>query len=274
MTIDSHTHLTNLFKTRPPHRKTMYAKNLSILLKEMRANKVDHALLLPGPEKIDTEDPSLRTALKLVAGIKNISLVGTIDILRYKKQDLKFLEELLRKRKIVGVKLYPGYQYFYPYEKKCHPIYKLCSKFDAPVIFHSGDTAFYKTASKVKYSHPIHIDDVATEFPDLKIVIAHLGNPWMLDCAEMLYKNKNVYADLSGLIIEKGSPDVPLLRRKINDLIAYVVSARKLIHGTDWPFAPSIKDYISFVKSLKIPKKDLEYVFYKNAKELFKIKSA
>ena len=69
-------------------------------------------------------------------------------------------------------------------------VYELAIEFDVPVMFHSGDT--YTPKGKVRFAHPLHIDDVAVDFPDLKIVICHVGNPWIRDCMEVVYKNANV----------------------------------------------------------------------------------
>jgi predicted TIM-barrel fold metal-dependent hydrolase len=53
-------------------------------------------------------------------------------------------------------------------------------------MIHCGDT--FATNAKLKYAYPLNVDEVATDNPDLKIIICHLGNPWILDCQEVLYK--------------------------------------------------------------------------------------
>jgi uncharacterized protein len=88
-------------------------------------------------------------------------------------------------------------------------------------MIHTGDV-FLKTA-KVKFSHPLNIDDVAVDNPELKIVMCHLGNPWIIDCQEVLYKNRNVYADISGLIIGNFTPSTEIhYMSKIKELLTYV----------------------------------------------------
>lgn len=272
MIIDAHAHIA-LHKGEI---KTTFRESLDLLLGEMKESKTNHSLILPFFKRRDGREqcaPLISETLKLTSGLKNISVVGTVDVFNYQKADLDELEELFQKKAIVGIKLYPGYQHFYPSDKIAEPIYRLCQKYDVPVIFHSGDTltTCYPKA-KVQYSHPLHIDSVATDFPDLKIVIAHLGNPWLVDCAELLYKGENVYADISGLVVDdaalKGRYG-KMMKKKIGELMIYS-SPRKLLYGTDWPLA-SMKTYIKFTKSLGIPKGDLDYVFYKNAANLFKI---
>lgn len=270
MIIDSHTHIGRLDDS--PYAATTFEQNLSSLLKEMRSAGVDKALILPGYRRHEKTDPLMQTVLRTMRRQKNVFAVGSIDMLDHTKADLDELDELMSKRRIIGVKLYPGYQHFYPYDAVCEPVYKLCLKHDMPVIFHSGDTlSTGETVAKVRYSHPLAIDDVAADHPDLKIVVAHMGNPWFLDCAEVLYKNNNVHADVSGLVVRTplDSPYGRLVRAKIRELIEFS-SPRKLLYGTDWPLA-DMKPYLKFVRSLGLGKADMDYVMYKNASWLFGI---
>ena len=270
MIIDVHTHLDIVL----PGVSKNIENNLRLLLAEMKKSKVDHAFVLASFQKNSRTHPSTSAVLKFVKGLKNIHVVGSLDAMDIKKSELDELEELLREKKIVAIKLYPGYQYFYPNDDKCTPIYELCQKYDVPVMFHSGATLNGVVGqARVKYSHPLHIDDVAASFPDLKIVIAHLGNPWLVDCAEVVYKNKNVYADLSGFFLESQNDKAytELMYKRINEFIAYA-SGDKLLYGTDWPLTP-MTPYIKFVKSLnlKLIPGALDGAFYRNAIKLFNI---
>lgn len=270
MIIDSHAHIGKLPSS--PYSKS-YQKNLGKLLKEAEVNKVGHLLIIAGFEKKDGFNISTKSLVRLVTKVSKVSVIGSIDVLKYKSSDLGQLEGFLRKKLIVGVKLYTGYQHFYPNDKRCVPIYKLCLKYGVPVIFHSGDTlSGYIKDPKIKYSHPIHIDETATDFPNLKIVIAHMGNPWLIDCAEVLYKNPNVYADISGLVVgdDLDTPYGKLMRGRIRDLINYV-GENKLLYGTDWPLC-LMKTYLKFVKGLGLSKEKLDQLLYKNARKVFGLK--
>lgn len=275
MIIDVHTHLGRLPNS--IFAKLNYGSILKLLLKEMKTNGVTKSIVIADLHTYPKNaifSPKTSMLLDLTTRLKNLHVVGTIDVLDVKNQELHHLENLLKKRKIFGIKLYPAYKYFYPNDKICFPIYRLCQKYDLPAILHMGDTLTIpgRPPAKIKYSHPIHIDDVAAEFPNLKIIIAHMGNPWLVDCAEVLYKNDNVYADISGLVVndaDLNSTYGEMMKKKIQELFIFS-SPRKLLYGTDWPLA-SMKTYIKFTKNLGIPKKDLDYVFYKNAVELFKL---
>src|SRR3989338_3422581 len=134
MIIDAHAHIGKL----PSSKFTEdFKKNLEFLMDEMKDSGVDHALILAGCYQDESRNISTKSLIKLTAGISSISVVGSIDILNYKENDLDELEQWLKDKSIVGVKLYTGYQHFYPNDEKCSSIYKLCIKYKVPVIFHS-----------------------------------------------------------------------------------------------------------------------------------------
>lgn len=268
MIIDVHTHISKLKDSKFSE---SYEKNTEFLLDEMKENKVDVSLVLAGFSKDEEFNTKTKTTVELLSVSKNLRTIGSLDIPNYQKDDLDELESFLKNGSIFGVKLYTGYQHFYPADPRCMPVYELCQKYDKPVIFHSGDTlAGYIQDPKVKYSHPLHVDELAADLPNLKIVIAHMGNPWLIDCAELLYKNPNVYADISGLVVGE-SLDTPygkLMRNRIQEVIDYTEGKRKLIYGTDWPLCP-MNAYLKFVDSLKLSSEDLDYLLYKNAQHVF-----
>lgn len=271
MIIDVHTHVSKLPNSRYSE---SFEKNFRLLRKEVGVNGIGRALILAGFRRKDDLNISTRSLVKLLEGQKGFYVVGGVDILHYTRKDVRDFDRWLKAGDIVGIKVYTGYQHFYPQDKRCVPIYKLCIKHDVPVMFHSGDTlAGYVDDPKVKYSHPIHIDDVATNFPELKIVIAHMGNPWLIDCAEVVYKNPNVYADISGLVVGTTleTPYGRMMRQRIKDFVAYTEAMGKLLYGTDWPLSP-MDSYLRFARSLDLPPEWMDKLFYKNAIKLFKLK--
>jgi predicted TIM-barrel fold metal-dependent hydrolase len=95
-------------------------------------------------------------------------------------------------------------------------------------MIHTGDT--FDPHGKIRYSHPLNIDDVTVDNPSLKIVVCHIGNPWIRDCMEVLYKNKNknVHADISGLVLGdfKSQFKKFMLQQVVRDLILWRNAAR------------------------------------------------
>lgn len=97
-----------------------------------------------------------------------------------------------------------------------------------------------------------------------------MGNPWLIDCAEVMYKNPNVYADISGLVIgdDFNTSDRELTRKRIKELVDYVGDDHKLLYGTDWPLC-HMGPYIEFAKSLGFDESGVGKLFFGNARKLF-----
>lgn len=181
MIIDTHTHIYS----EKTHREYF-----------SKAKKVAKALTLFYP----LEKYRLEEILAFVETKKDLFLVGSIDMDGNVQQQIKTHEELFQNKKIYGIKLYPGYQLFFPSDKKVHPIAQLCQKYQRPLIFHSGDVYSPDNQALLKYSQSIHIDELAVKFPKCKIIISHFGFPAFLQTANIVSKNKNVYTDISGTL--------------------------------------------------------------------------
>ena len=266
MTIDAHTHIGTLPGS---PKKESLEENFVLLLKEARENNVDHLIVIAGLGHSNDRTASI---LDVVSGHQNVHVIAGVNI-AYSSEYLEQLEDWVKTKQIVGVKFYTGYQHFYPSDKRCAPIYDIALRHNIPVIFHSGDTlANYVKNPKVKYSHPLHIDEVAADYPDLKIVIAHMGNPWLVDCAELLYKNPNVYADISGLIVgeDLNTPYGELMKKRIKEMVDYIGPEHKLLYGTDYPVA-SMNAYLEFARSLELSPEGKDNLFFKNALRVFTI---
>jgi uncharacterized protein len=179
------------------------------------------------------------------------------------------LEEEVQKPNVVGIKIYLGYYPFYAYDEVYEPVYRLAAKYKLPVVFHTGDT--YSERGFLKYSHPLAIDEVAVKNRDVNFMMAHFGDPWTITGAEIIYKNPNVFADLSGLIV---GTEVDLKKKSeglfldhLRHALVFADSYDKLLFGTDWPLIP-IAPYIEFIKNL-IPEEFHEQVFYHTAIKVF-----
>ncbi len=264
MIIDVHTHLNNYDEDQ----KRPVEVCLEAMLETMRDNKVDHAMILTS-YKVNEHRPSTADVIRVTQDHPNLHVVAGISYLNYRERDLREIADYLKSGIVKGLKLYPGYEPFYPYDKRCQVIYDLAVEFDVPVMFHTGDT--YTPKGKLRYAHPLNIDDVAVDNPQMKIVICHVGNPWVRDCMEVVYKNKNVYADISGLVLgDFSSHFEEYMRNQLRDMILYAGEPRYLLYGTDWPIS-NMGTYIDFMNNLPISERDRERIFWENATHIFKI---
>lgn len=264
MIIDVHTHINNYHEDRVRSLENC----LDALTEAMHESKVDYALVLTS-YKVNENRPSTRKVVEAIAGRKNLGVVAGISYLHYDHNDLREIGDYLRSGLIKGLKLYPGYEPFYPNDTRMRVIYEMATEFDVPVMFHSGDT--YAPTGRIKYSHPIHIDDVAVDHPEMKIVICHVGNPWIKDCMEVVYKNNNVYADFSGLVLGDFTDKFEkFMKSELENMITYAGNPRYLLYGTDWPIS-NMGSYLKFIEQLDLPQDRKEMILWKNAAELFKI---
>lgn len=184
---------------------------------------------------------------------------------------LQSFEEKLQWKESVGLKVYAGYQHFYVNDSVYHPFYELAEQYDVPVVIHTGDTA--NAQGKLKYSHPLTVDEVAVNFPRVNFVMAHYGNPWIVDATEVAKKNPNVYVDLSGLAEGKFAVDWFYHNYQgymdvMKTWMTYLSRYDKLLYGSDWPLV-HMDTYIELISRL-IPTAYHEAVFFENAKRVFK----
>ena len=263
MIVDCHVHLNDYTRSGVPTKG-----RVDKLLETMRANGVDEAFILSSYLAND-ERPSVEQLLDLVEPHPELYVVEGISLAGGAPFDLQATERRLREGRVIGLKLYPGYEHYYPSDRLCESVYDLAAKHRVPVMFHSGDT--YAKRGKLKYSHPLHIDDVAVDHPDLRIVICHLGNPWFRDAAEIMYKNDNVRADISGLVL--GAVEARFeawLAEQVRDVILYAGNPEDVLFGTDWSLV-EMAPYLRFVRSLELTEEHERMLMHDNAAKWFRL---
>lgn len=264
MIVDCHTHLNNY----ADEGADAFPDCLTRLQAEMKRNRVDAAMVLTS-YKVSPGRPSTRTVIERTRHLPNIHVIAGISYRTFSEETVAELRAMLEAREILGLKLYPGYEPFYPADPKLAPAYRLAEEFDVPVMIHCGDT--YSPTGRVKYSHPIHVDDVAVDFPKVRFLICHLGNPWFRDCMEVVYKNENVYTDISGLTLGNFTDRFEAyMRNQLKEMILWGVNPRKVLWGTDWPLV-TMESYLQFMDELRLPPKDKELMMWENAARFYKL---
>jgi predicted TIM-barrel fold metal-dependent hydrolase len=233
MVIDCHTHLG-----RNEHIKATADE----LLRSMDKAGIDKSLVFAG----QLNDAPIDWILEQVAPHKD-RLYVVADYVHNSPMWAQhcYLRDLYRDQKIVAVKFYTGYDHYYPVD-----ISGILSELElvgCPAIFHSGDCLNSVKCAKLKYAHPINIDEVAVDYPKMNFIIAHMAYPWVRDAAEVCYKNANVYSDFSGFVYgEFEGSDVRKFSNSINSFLD-IAGNDKLLFGTDWP----ISNQSSYVKTVE-----------------------
>lgn len=236
------------------------------LLNELNKNRIASAFVIT-ENMVDSTPIGVNDVKKLQKNPK-ISWIAGINPLKAGKKEILNTDNALSEGIFCGLKIYLGYYHFFPQDKVYEPFLKLAQKYDVPVLFHTGDT--FGNKHFVKYAHPLNIDELAVKFPDNKFVLCHFGNPWCLDAAELVYKNENVWADLSGFMIGNFSvrSSARCLLRRIETSLEYC-GYDKLLYGTDWPLV-DMMDYFRLIKYI-LPRSERKKVFAQNAKKLFQL---
>jgi predicted TIM-barrel fold metal-dependent hydrolase len=243
------------------------------LAEQMRAAGLTHALAM-GSLSADDGDPlGVNATLELAAAVPGLRAIGAANPARTDRDHLRRVEEVLRTGRVVALKGYLGYLHFGPDAAGYRPYYELAARHRLPFVFHTGDT--YSPYAKLRFAQPLLVDEVAVDHPDVRFVLAHLGNPWLTDTAEVVYKNVNVWADLSGLAVGDDAAFTAEERRDVlSDAAAavrrafrYAERPNRFLYGSDWPLAP-MAAYRDFIRSA-VPEPDHEAVFLDNARLLF-----
>jgi predicted TIM-barrel fold metal-dependent hydrolase len=133
MIIDVHTHLNNYDETRTVPITTTLAE----LDRSMQHNKVDHVMVLTS-YLVNEHRYSVKEVVEATEAYPGMHVVAGVSFMNYKERDLREIADYLRAGKVVGLKIYPGYEPFYPYDKRCQVIYDLAAEFDVPVMIHTG----------------------------------------------------------------------------------------------------------------------------------------
>lgn len=263
--IDAHVHLNNYHEsTRRPT-----VQNVQELFTQMERCGIDHAVVLTS-YKADLDRPSVEELLDLLAHDPRVTLVEGLRWRGTERTDLYSLETRIRAGAVKGIKLYPGYDQYPINDPSLETVFRIAAKYDVPVMIHTGDT--YSRTAKVRQAHPLLVDDVAVDYPSVKFVMCHLGNPWFQDAAEVLYKNENVYADISGLVLGEFTYEFErYVAMRLKEMIAYMGKPEKqIMYGSDWPLV-TMKPYLKLLNELAFQPEVLENVAWGTAARLFRI---
>jgi predicted TIM-barrel fold metal-dependent hydrolase len=268
MLIDCHVHLNNYHTTDGETPKPTEA-NVTRLFEEMQRHGVDHSVVLTS-YKVNVDRPSVEHVLEILANDPRTTVVEGLRWRGDARTDLFHMEERIRDGLVKGIKLYPGYDRYAINDPSLESVFRIAAKHDVPVMIHCGDT--FARDAKVRMAHPLLVDDVAVDYPDVRFVICHLGNPWFQDTAEVLYKNDNVFADISGLILGDFTHDFErYLVTRVKDMIAYMGDpGSQLMYGSDWPLV-EMGPYVKFLENLEFADEAWESIAWRTAARLFKI---
>jgi len=177
------------------------------------------------------------------------------------------LERSVKELGLRGLKLHPTTQAFSPNDTHFYPLWEKAAELEIPVLFHSGQTGVGSGTPggggyKLKYAHPMLLDDVAADFPTLTIIMAHPAVPWQEEQLAVVLHKGNVYMDLSGW-----SPKYfrPILVKYISSILQ-----DKVLFGSDYPVLQPDR-WLRDFETLELKEEVRQKILLENAKKVLKL---
>jgi uncharacterized protein len=169
---------------------------------------------------------------------------------------------------IRGFKFHPSMQGFYPNDRRAYVLYEAIAEAGVPALFHTGQTGVGAgmpggNGIHLKYSNPMYLDDVAIDFPEMPIILAHPSFPWQEEALAVATHKPNVFIDLSGWS-PKYFPKI--LVQYANSLLKH-----KVLFGSDWPVITPDRWLADFEK-IEIRPEVRPLILKENAIKLLKLK--
>jgi len=220
-----------------------------MIVKDMDAAGIDKSVLLPvdwglahylGELKLSIEEINKIYADAAKKHPQRLITFAGIDPRRKKAAELvgRFLGEWGMK----GIKFHTAAG-FYPNDKVCYPIYEKASEYGVPVLFHTGEVL---KPLYFKYCQPIYIQEVATDFPDLPIILAHAGGCWYSEAVAICNSTTNVYLDVS---VWQSRLFRPLEFYRALRTLLDSLSWQRVLFGSDYPFLKLLVNQERWVKA-------------------------
>ena len=224
----------------------------------------------PGPEEFMQPAREVNDSVAEFVKQQGGKFIGFMSV---HPRDPNFLQEMDRayyELGLRGVKLGPNYQNFDPLSEGAFQIYKKAQDLKIPVLFHQGTSP--TRFADLDYAHPRHADRIGMAFPDLKIVLAHMGHPWQADCIAVIRKHPNIYADCSALFYR------PWSHYNCMRLATEWSVLHKLLFASDCPAAATpeetmagmrrVNEIIEGTKLPPVPEEAIEEIIHRNSLEL------
>ncbi|MCK5434713.1 MAG: amidohydrolase [Dehalococcoidales bacterium] len=271
MIVDIHTHLTDydgvakpfwdgwaevsaLRVNRPSENvrrrlPEMWDVSGDMIVKDMDAAGIDKSVLLA----IDWGLARYLSEPKLsIEGINKIyadavkkhpqRLIAFAGIDPRRKNAPEMLEKFLGEWGMKGIKFHTAAG-FYPNDKACYPIYEKALRYGVPILLHTGEVL---KPLYFKYCQPIHVQEVAMDFPDLPIILAHAGGCWYSEAVAICSNATNVYLDVS---VWQSRLLRPLKFYRALQALLDSVSWQRVLFGSDYPFLKLLVNQERWVKA-------------------------
>jgi predicted TIM-barrel fold metal-dependent hydrolase len=222
------------------------------LLAEMEAAGMDKTVILPqdfeiglSKTEVTIEEQNRLHAECMKKHPDRVIAFAGIDPRR--KGSVEFLEKCIKEWGLRRLKLHPAAGFF-PNDRRFYPLYQKCADLKITVLFHSGPIIY---PLRSQPAHPIYLDDVAADFPDLTIIAAHMSHTWWQDLLAIAAVKPNIFVDISGWELEAMAhyEDFCRILKRFTDELGY----DRILFGTDGPGFRQVcppRDYVQLIRGL------------------------
>lgn len=166
------------------------------------------------------------------------------------------LEHAVRELGLRGLKLHPPTQHFYPNDRAHYPLWAKAQELGIPLLVHTGHN---QSGGRLQYGDPTYLDEVAADFPDLKIILAHFGFPWVNQAISVVWIRRNCYLELSGWS-PKYIPEIVWRYAK-------GIFPDRVLFGTDAPVMTAAR-WLNDFQAIDLPPEVKHKILYANAYRL------
>lgn len=183
------------------------------------------------------------------------------------------LEQAIKEYQLSGLKLGPIYQNFYPDDRSHYELYAKAEELNLPIMWHQGTS--FVPEGYLDASRPAALDPIARAFPKLKMVIAHMGHPWVDECISVVRKNSSMFMDVSALASRPWQ-----FYNALISAVEYGVTD-KILFGSDYPFFTpekmieglrGINRFTEGTSLPRVPEDVIEAIIGRDARELLELK--
>lgn len=281
MIVDCHTHLWSY----PGHLSEEFVAEANLMRSEPVEMNVDPDKHFEAMEQVDR---AIVLAFRATASGINVpndfiaeyvgrapeKLIGFLSVEPQQHDPAGEIERAVFDLGMKGIKLGPIYQHFHPNDPMAYPIYAKAQELGLPILFHQGTT--FPRKAPLKYAHPILLEDVALRFPELVMIIAHLGHPWEAETLVLIRKQPNMYSDISALFYRPWQ-----CYHALRLAMEYGVT-HKLLFGTDYPVTTAqesieglyrISERMEEANLPELPKEVLDRIIHQDALKLLGIEA-
>ena len=235
---------------------------------QMEKNGIDYAIVI-ADSYLQTNIGSNEEVIDAIKEESSLFCIFGYSPLERQQEQLEQAELYLKKDLIKGIKVYPGHENFSMNDIRLEPVYKLCMKYDVPLVIHTE----WNSDRFPQYSHPLFIREIAERYPSLQIVCSHMWLAKAMFCFDMVKDTPNINIDISAFmmgeeLLKKYSsfPDLDKATQILKSIFEYC--PERIMYGSDYG-SLSMEDHLKLVNNGQFDEEAMNKLLFDNANRIY-----